>query len=465
MRIRLLFVLPALLWALPAEATDTPARPAFQLLRQDEDWSRLRQATGEPDPFDGIKYVPLDESRGIWTGFGAQVRERVEIWDGFNFGAPAGTDTDDVFLLSRIHAYADLHLGSHLRLFAQGRSSLSTKTDLAARNRKSDIDELDLQNGFAELDFDAGDVAMRLRGGREELLFGRQRLVGPSDWSNTRRQYDGTTLRLAHGKIGATGFWAQPVVIQKNDFNRQRNQFYGLYSTVGQLGRHNLDLYWLGLGRDGVTFNGTTGHEGRQTLGSRAFGSFGPPESWYYDAEAAYQVGELGNADINAFMAATLLGLKTRLVANPAFEVGFDYASGDENAGDDDVETFNQLFPTGHTYFGYIDQVGRQNIVSPHGTVMFDLPFGARGQLDGHYFWRAQDDDALYNASGTVVRAGNLGGSKDVGGELDLLIKRTLVRHLLVTIGYSHFFPGQFIEQSGPDEHIDFGYVAFEFTI
>lgn len=131
-------------------------------------------------------------------------------------------------MLRRIFAHADLHLGRHLRFFAEGRSSLSTKTNLVARNRKSDIDEIDLQNGFAEIAFDAGTVATQLRGGREELLFGRQRLVGPSSWSNNRRGYDGATLRLAHGRVAATGFWTQPVVVQKNDFNRRRNQFYGL---------------------------------------------------------------------------------------------------------------------------------------------------------------------------------------------------------------------------------------------
>ncbi len=458
--------MPLVLWAVSALAVDPAARPAYQTLSFDEDWSFLAHPTGEPGRFDAIKYVPLSETGQVWASFGGQVRERLEGWDGFNFGAPAGSDTDDVLLLSRIRAHADLHLGRHLRFFAEGRSALSTKTDLVARNRKLDIDEIDLQNGFAELDFDAGTVATQLRGGREELLFGRQRLVGPSNWSNTRRGFEGTTLRVASDRVVATGFWTKPVIVQKNDFNRVQNQFYGIYTTVKQLGRHNVDLYWLGLGRDAATFNGTTGHEARQTVGSHAFGSFGQPDTWYYDAEVAYQTGELGSADIRAFMGSSILGLKAELAgATPAFELGFDYASGDDDAGDGEVGTFNQLFPTGHTYFGYIDLVGRQNIISTHGTVMFDLPLGATGQLDGHYFWRAQDDDALYNAGGAVVRAGNLGGSNDVGAEMDLTIKRAFSRHTLVTLGYSHFFPGRFIEQSGPDQHIDFGYLAFEYTI
>ena len=41
----------------------------------------------------------------------------------------------------------------------------------------------------------------------------------------------------------------------------------------------------------------------------------------------------------------------------------FDYASGDKKPGGG-VGTFNQLYPNGHSYLGYIDYIGRQNIIS-----------------------------------------------------------------------------------------------------
>jgi len=42
----------------------------------------------------------------------------------------------------------------------------------------------------------------------------------------------------------------------------------------------------------------------------------------------------------------------------------FDYASGDSRPGGN-VGTFNQLYPTAHSNLGYIDYIGRQNIISP----------------------------------------------------------------------------------------------------
>jgi len=44
------------------------------------------------------------------------------------------------------------------------------------------------------------------------------------------------------------------------------------------------------------------------------------------------------------------------------------------------------------------------------------------------------------------------------------VIDYQLGRHLVVTLGYSHFFPGTFIDQSGPSEGIDFVYLPVQYT-
>jgi hypothetical protein len=62
------------------------------------------------------------------------------------------------------------------------------------------------------------------------------------------------------------------VVVQQYRFNESRadQKLYGIYSTgPAHLLPVNLDLYWLGVDTAGVTFNGTSGRERRQTLGGR----------------------------------------------------------------------------------------------------------------------------------------------------------------------------------------------------
>ena len=111
-----------------------------------------------------------------------------------------------------------------------------------------------------------------------------------------------------------------------------------------------------------MTFNGTTGHEDRYTIGGRVFGA---SHGFDYEVENAYQFGHVGSGDVSAWMIATEGGYTLKAPLTPRLWLGFDYASGDDGAGGD-VGTFNQLFPLGHAYFGYIDAVGRQNIVDLH---------------------------------------------------------------------------------------------------
>ena len=77
----------------------------------------------------------------------------------------------------------------------------------------------------------------------------------------------------------------------------------------GPLGDRGIrgDLYWLGLDRDERHFNGTSGHEKRQTLGARLFGAL-PGTPLDFEVEGAYQLGEVGPGDVNAFMVASQLG-------------------------------------------------------------------------------------------------------------------------------------------------------------
>jgi hypothetical protein len=254
--------------------------------------------------------------------------------------------------------------------------------------------------------------------------------------------------------------------VKKFKFNEpdSESKFFGVYGA-GRIvsGQVELDLYWLGIDRESKKFNGTSGNENRHTLGARVSGKV--PEFFFdYEVEGAYQLGEVGSGDISAFMVASQVGYKrTDWVGKPRFYLGFDYASGDDESGGD-VETFNQLFPLGHAYLGFMDFIGRQNSVDfSHGVSVHPVKKMTLA-VTGHQFWRADTDDALYNAGGGVVRKGSLGSSHEVGYEVDLTNKYKFNRHIVGLIGYSHFFSGDFIEESGPSEDMDFIYTMGIFT-
>lgn len=440
-------------------------RPAYQVLRQNEDWSVLagvdRAATG--DWFDRIKYIPLSDDGDIWVGFGGSARMRLESWHAFAFSDA----NNDEFLLTRFSLHSDLHIGSNIRLFAEGKSALSTDRDLPGGKRTLDVDELDLQQLFVDVKLPLGDkTTLTVRPGRQMLLFGKQRLVSPLPWANTLRTWEGVSAILDTGHCRIHGFWTQFVPVNKYDFNHSDGQtdFWGVYATgtIPQCGT-GVDLYFFGRNlSDSITFNGTTGPEDRYTIGGRLHGKIGK-SGFDYDVEGAYQFGDIGAFDISAFMFAMETGYTfAEVFAKPRVWLGFDYASGDRSAGGD-VQTFDALFPLGHAYYGFIDLVGRQNAVGLNaGASATPLP-KLNVALSGHFFWLADDADALYNAGGALQRAAAPGVSRDIGAEIDLTLKYNYSRHISALLGYSHFFCGDYLNNTGRGDDVDFAYLEIEF--
>jgi hypothetical protein len=297
-------------------------------------------------------------------------------------------------------------------------------------------------------------------------LFGAQRLVGPSDFTNVRRTFDGGAGIVRIGDWTITPLWAELVVVQKYRFNESSadQKLYGIYSTgPAHLLPVNLDLYWLGVDNAGVTFNGTSGREQRQTLGGRVWGKVGATHL-DFEVEWAFQFGTVGDGDIAAGMFTANAGYtlpNPRL--SPRVYLEFDYTSGDSRPGGN-VGTFNQLYPNAHSFLGYIDYVGRQNIISPSAGITMTPVHDLTLSLQQYFFWRASDRDAFYSKRGTVLRPGTETTARYIGAEIDFLATYNFTRHLLGYAGYSHFFTGEFIQKTGPSKDSDFFYTALQYT-
>jgi hypothetical protein len=462
-------VLPA--WAQAGQAASEINRPALQIgnaVRYNEDWSVLRgvDLSTTDDFWDRVKFIPLTKDQNVWLTLGGQVRERLEYFNEFEFGS-SEPEPSDVYLLSRFRLSVDFHVSRYFRIFAEGKSALSTDRDLLGGNTTSFMDTIDLQNGFADVMIPLGDQAsVTLRGGRQEFIFGAQRLVGVSDFSNVRRTFDGGTGIVRVGDWTITPLWAELVVVQKYRFNESSadQKLYGSYSTgPAPLLPVNLDLYWLGVDNAGVTFNGTSGREQRQTLGGRVWRH--PRKTGVdFEVEGAFQFGTIGDGDIAAWMITGVLGYTLpapRL--SPRVYVEFDYASGDSRPGGN-VGTFNQLYPSTHSFLGYIDYVGRQNIISPNAGLSMTPVRDLTLSLQQYFFWRASDRDAFYNKQGFILRPGTETTARYIGAEIDLLATYNLTYHVQFYAGYSHFFTGEFIRKTGPSKDSDFFYAAIQYT-
>ena len=465
--------------AKPVGVTTGPQ--AYSALRWDENYHYLADPAARHDLFDPIKYIPLNASGDWYLTLGGEARDRYENFQHDRLGS--GPQTRDGYNLFRFLPYADVHLGQYVRGFVQFRTALEGGREGGPRAR--DMDTADLQQGFVELDVPlAEQLRMEVKVGRQQMAFGRERLIGVSYWTNAERNYDAARATFISPHNTLDVFYFRPVQVEKYtwDNNDGRTNFSAIYDTMALPGvfetaKTTLSLYGFALNTNHVSkyadFAGT-GSENRYTIGSELSAR---PGDWDLDLEVDYQLGNFAdptigrNQSIGAFSIATEEGYTFKgMGMTPHLFVGFDLATGDHNPNNGHLGTFNQLFPTAHNFFGYMDYIGRQNIVQVHPGVDLTLAKHKRYaqnvilRTEYHQLWRESVRDAVYDASGAVLRPGTASRSRSIGGELDLLINWQIDQHLSAYGGYSHFFAGTFIHDTGPSYDSDFFYTAVNYA-
>lgn len=448
------------------EAPPCPPK-AYGAQRFDENWRPCLclDPCGLPDWTDRLKVVGLTCDKALWASVGGQARVRLERWE--NQGFSSAPEADDDWGLLRVRAHADVHLGRHARVYAEGIWAYQKERDLGPR--PIDLNQGDLLNLFAEVASPVGALdGLGVRVGRQELLFGKQRLISPLDWANTRRTFQGVRAWAVEGPHRVDAFWTRPVAIEEGTLDDEWNEDQALFGAYYQNTTWTCltwDAYLIGLWRERATYGGVTEDERRITLGARIDGKISGTRL-DYEAEGGVQFGSFGDGDVRAGFASLVLGWSPCWGrAKPRLALGLDWASGDDEAGDEDVGTFNQLFPLGHAYHGYADLVGRQNLLAAylHASVEPVKSLQLKAWLHG--FWRADEADALYHAGGGVQRAPAGSTETFVGTELDLTLEYALGRHWAALLGWSRFFPGDFVDETGAHRTVDFPYLQVAWTL
>lgn len=454
-----------------AGGNDQPAvaMPKYTELRYDENYRYLADPARWTDAFDSLKYIPLSGGEDWYLTLGGSVRDRYENFQNYLFGS--GPQSPGGYNLLRVLASADVHLGPYVRVFAEGISA--TEQDRFGGPRPSDVNNVDIHQAFLDLTLPLfADTDLTLRGGRQVIVFGAQRLIGVSDFTNVRRTFDGARATLTSPQNTLDLFYARPVEVLPHALDDDTADTYiaGIYDTwkiphFWESAKPALETYILYVNRQSITFNHTTAPEQRYTFGFRFTAN---PKPFDFDIEPDFQAGRFNGQATHSFAVAAIAGYTLeQAMFSPRFFIGFDIASGGQQ--NHPGNAFDQLFPSAHDKFGIIDAIGRQNIIDVHPgfnlTLVKNKSWAEQLTLLAQYrqFWRESTADAVYTSSGSILRAGT-SGAKSVGGEMDLQVNWQLDRHIGVYAGYSHFYPGAFIADTGPDKAIDFAYSALTFT-
>ncbi len=430
---------PALVRA-QSSATSVP-RTTFESVRYREDWSRAPQG----DPLDPLKHIAIADD--TWLSFGGHLRGRVERDDNFQ-GGGAGTRTNS-FELFRTHLHADLHATAHLRFFVEGRLATARDRDLPGGIRITDRDDGDFLNAFGELNaLPFADALWTLRVGRQEMLFGRERIVSPSDWSNVKRTFQGAVVE-GHGEGWMlAAFATHPVTLipAAMDVPDVHTAFWGAELTLNERGHARVTELFAYV--RGIDASGTTPFAQRTTLGVRSLAPIGETRL-AYEVEGGMQVGATGNTSVTAVMFDGELSASWKGRFSPVVTLGGTYASGSNAGVTVQANTWDQLFPLAHSYLGYADVLGRKNVVEERVVMQMAATPQLRLRASVHAFQRANTGDAAYDATGAVLRAPGTSTAAMIGKEVDLTAQWRVTSHLRLDGGLAHFRPGAFLAETG----------------
>jgi hypothetical protein len=227
----------------------------------------------------------------------------------------------------------------------------------------------------------------------------------------------------------------------------------GVYSTFKGLENETIDFYYLGYNAPSFNFD---------TWGARYYATH---EQWMFEVEGAAQTGNY--LDLDHLTGATTVGLGRNLSDGfswtPILWVYYDYAAGDNTQGNG----FHHLFPLSHKYFGFMDLFGRRNIESVNAALTLQPHERVKLLALYYYLWLERSDDVPYNVNMTPFNPGNLPANTQLGHEVDLLATITLHPRATLMFGYSHFFPGDYFDETPGvpyRDDADFFYTQAEFN-
>jgi hypothetical protein len=439
-------------------------------------------APSAPPPNAGLFNDWLRQQNSVFTNFdlGAQFRARYVYQTYFAVPGAGPTAVDfrantpeneNDFLLLRTRVHAGYSPTDWLAVFGEGQNSSSTG-DKRNPNTQSD-GPFDLHQGYVRLGGTEA-VPLSLKVGRQELSYGDERLIGAFDWDNIGRSFDAAKLRFQKETFWVDAFTGRVVLPNDNEFDQSNwdDWFSGVYgSTRSLLPRTELQLYFLADNANANSPRHTTtygrGNSPRDiyTIGSRFQTLPGQLNGWDLNGEFAGQFGDFEYAPgtpgvvngrrLNHLAYATHIeGGYTFMEPHlkPRFALGLDYASGDGNPNDNEHNTFVNLYPTNHKFYGAMDFLSWQNLINPYLKASIAPVKGLTISLTYNAFWLANTSDFFYQVNQVPRTTGGYGihpnNGSFAGQELDLVATYQPASFVQLQAGFGHYFTGDYVNQT-----------------
>jgi len=339
---------------------------------------------------------------------------------------------------------------------------------------------LDLHQGYI-LVKNAGVPGLSVKIGRQEIMFGDHRLFGNFGWSQVGNSFDAVRLTHSTPIADVDLFWARiidteavaaatagagvyfPAAGTKGTTDQN---IYGLYVTLKPIPNWTVEPYYFLLKDDrtpggaGVTFRTPQApSQTRSTVGGRINGKAGQLDA---TGELAWQFGAMSdnlaatsptdNLHINAWAGAFKAGFTFDAVPmRPRVGIEVDYASGSScTTACGKNNTFDNLYPTNHFHYGYMDLMAWKNMVAY--SAVFDVKPSpvSKFQVNVWLFRLANTKDNWYRAGQvTYGTSAATNQAASLGRELDVHYYHTFKEKFKFEIGAGHFWAGEWTRAVG----------------
>ena len=396
-----------------------------------------------------------------WLQLGGQVRGRFEDTSGTSLL----NDSSDAYYASRIRLDLGVKPAPWLRFFVQAQDARVGAYNTAPAPSTL-YNPIDLRQGYVELSHE-GPLSLKLRGGRQELAFGGERLIGPADWGMSRT-FDAVDLGISRGRAKVDLFGGTAVQIDNTRCDRHKpgEHFYGAYGSIKNvLPGMTVEPYVLFKQSLLIKSEASVLGDGLVTSpGVRATGKL--PGRFDYTVEGVMQRGSYSADSVSARGANGVLGWTVSKASwKPRVSVEYNYASGDGAVKDGYRNTFDQFYPSNHAYYGMIDQFGWKNLKNYRAG--FDCVVAKKIKLRADYYdlSLATVQDGLYNSSGSAIVTNRKATSAHVGYEFNGVATYQFNKYWKFGAGLGHLYAGDYLRQSKYPYGYTYPYVMFVGTM
>jgi hypothetical protein len=424
----------------------------FLPLRYNENYEYLKNDTST-NFYEQLKYLPFNKSKDIYASFGGELRYQYNLYRNEDFGE-LEADKRGFFLLRHM-LHSDIHIKKHLRVFAQLKANVEEGRANGPRV-PLDEDRLSAHQLFLDANLiNNTNQLLAVRFGRQELLYGSQRLISVREGPNNRQSFDGAKLYYKNKKWQMDAFYTHPVFINPGAWDDKRRtdiDFGGVYAVINKVPVvGNLDLYALYLRRENGFFTEGTQQEKRYSVGTRIWQR---KAGWMYDFEALYQFGKFGSGNISAWTASVNTSYTFQNnKRNPTIGLKTEFISGDKKRGDGNLQTFNPLFPRG-AYFGLAALIGPANLFDIHPSFAIDFSKKLTLNTDYDLFWRYSLDDGLYGPVGNFLRPDNGSRSRFIGHQVMAQLEYEVNKYVYIAPEIGYFITGNYLKESGDGKNM-----------